>query len=145
MITTSYCGWQEEPAILISRLLLRMRRMYVASIRLDLTKNERNAQNALWSRADRPSTPLTLTTSVLTICHVKLTQSTALEQKRLDSVHVQKSAQISSRLFKNEPSEICSHLSEMIFSKTIQAKEKEREKKSEEYERKRREKSEWSH
>ena len=61
------------------------------------------------------------------------------------SVHVQKSAQISSRLFKNEPSEICSHLSEMIFSKTIQAKEKEREKKSEEDERKRREKSEWSH
>ena len=29
------CGWQEEPAILISRLLSRMRRMYVASIRLD--------------------------------------------------------------------------------------------------------------
>ena len=28
-------GRQEEPAILISRLLLRMRRMYVASIRLD--------------------------------------------------------------------------------------------------------------
>ena len=71
------------------------------------------------------------------------------------SVQVQKSAQISSRLFKNEPSEICSHLSEkgpkggfflrMIFSKTILAKEKEREKKSEEDERKRREKSEWSH
>ena len=31
----SLCGRQEEPAILISRLLLRMRRMYVASIRLD--------------------------------------------------------------------------------------------------------------
>ena len=30
-----YCGRREEPAILISRLLLRMRRMYVASIRLD--------------------------------------------------------------------------------------------------------------
>ena len=30
-----YCGRQEEPAILISRLLLRMRHMYVASIRLD--------------------------------------------------------------------------------------------------------------
>ena len=29
------CERQEEPAILISRLLLRMRRMYVASIRLD--------------------------------------------------------------------------------------------------------------
>ena len=84
MITTSYCGRQEEPAILIYRLLLRMRRIDVSSIRLDLTKNERNAQNALWSRADRPSIPLTPTTSVLTICHVKLTQSTALEQKRLD-------------------------------------------------------------
>ena len=33
--TFSYCGRQEEPAILISRLLLRMRRMYVASIRLN--------------------------------------------------------------------------------------------------------------
>ena len=29
------CGWQEEPAILISRLLSRMRRMHAASIRLD--------------------------------------------------------------------------------------------------------------
>ena len=33
----SNCGWQEEPTILISRLLLRICRMYtyVASIRLD--------------------------------------------------------------------------------------------------------------
>ena len=30
------CRRQEEPAILISRLLIRMRRMYVANIRLDL-------------------------------------------------------------------------------------------------------------
>ena len=30
-----YFGRQEEPAILICRLLLCMRRMYVASIRLD--------------------------------------------------------------------------------------------------------------
>ena len=30
------CGRQEEPAILISRLLLSMRRMSVARIRLDL-------------------------------------------------------------------------------------------------------------
>jgi len=29
------CERQEEPAILISRLLFRMRRMYVANIRLD--------------------------------------------------------------------------------------------------------------
>ena len=28
------CGWQEKHAILIFRLLLRMRRMYVASVRL---------------------------------------------------------------------------------------------------------------
>ena len=31
-----YCGLLLSPAILISRFLLRMRRMYVASIRLDL-------------------------------------------------------------------------------------------------------------
>ena len=31
----SNCGWQEEPAILISSLLLRMCHMYIASIRLD--------------------------------------------------------------------------------------------------------------
>ena len=31
----NYCGRQEETAILISRLLLRMRRMYVTSFRLD--------------------------------------------------------------------------------------------------------------
>ena len=36
ILSFHYCGRQEEPAILISRLLLRMRRMYVASIRLDL-------------------------------------------------------------------------------------------------------------
>ena len=30
-----YCEQQEEPLILISRLLLRMRQMYVAGIRLD--------------------------------------------------------------------------------------------------------------
>ena len=29
------CGRQEEPAILMSRLLLRMRRLYVAGIHLD--------------------------------------------------------------------------------------------------------------
>ena len=35
-----YCGRPGEPAILISRLLLRMRRMYVVSIRLTSIKNE---------------------------------------------------------------------------------------------------------
>ena len=39
-----YWGRQEEPAILVSRLLLRTRRMYVASIRLEWMKcsTERN-------------------------------------------------------------------------------------------------------
>ena len=32
---TSSCGRQEEPAILIFRLLVRMGRMYVESIRFD--------------------------------------------------------------------------------------------------------------
>ena len=35
LATSRYCGRQEERAILIFRLLLRMRLMYVASIRLD--------------------------------------------------------------------------------------------------------------
>ena len=77
-------GRQEEPAILISWLFIRMRRMYVASIRLDFTKNVWNAQNAIWSHAFGPSIALNLITRVLTICHVKLTQSTTMEQKRFD-------------------------------------------------------------
>ena len=48
------------------------------------TNNEWNAQKAVWSRAFRPSTHCNLITLVLTICHVKLTQSTAFKQKRLD-------------------------------------------------------------
>ena len=189
MITTSYCGRQEEPAILISRL--------------DLTKNERNTQNAIWSRVDRPSTPRTLITNVLTICHVKLTQSTALEQKRLDlrslssalsnlyyllvwqfyilytklqcsheysckctlltlamtetvrrkiilTVYGYKNLHICQAKFvENEPSEICSHLSEMgpkgrflcadIFENHTCRGRGKGEKKSEEDEKKRRE------
>ena len=51
--------------------------------------NEWNAQNLIWSRVFRPSTPRNLIGRVLTICQVKLTQGTALEQnpgeqKRLD-------------------------------------------------------------
>ena len=38
---------QEQPAILISGLLLRMRRMFVASIRLDFSKNEWNTHNTI--------------------------------------------------------------------------------------------------
>ena len=49
----NYCGRQEEPAILISRLLLRMRRMYVAC--KSHTKNKWNALNAILSRAFGPS------------------------------------------------------------------------------------------
>ena len=56
-----------------------MRRMYVASIR-----KERNVPNAIWSCTFLSSTPCNLITRVLTICHLKLTQITALEQKRLD-------------------------------------------------------------
>ena len=41
------CGQQEEPPVLISRLLIRMRRMYEANIRLDFTKNVWNSQNAI--------------------------------------------------------------------------------------------------
>ena len=35
LATSRYCGRQEERAILIFRLLLHVRLMYVASIRLD--------------------------------------------------------------------------------------------------------------
>ena len=48
------------------------------------TKNEWNAQNAIWSPAFGLSNPRNLITRVLTLCHVKLTQSTLLEQKRFN-------------------------------------------------------------
>ena len=54
-----------------------MRGMYVASIRLE---NEWNAQNAISSLALRPSARRNLITRVLSIGHVKLKQSTTLEQ-----------------------------------------------------------------
>ena len=49
-----YCGRQEEPAILISRLLWRMRRIYVASIYLDFHEEwmectERNLITRVWT------------------------------------------------------------------------------------------------
>ena len=59
-------GRQEEPAILISRLL-RMRCMYVAGIFSDFHQE--------WMECTKCN---------LTIYHVKFTESTALEQKRLD-------------------------------------------------------------
>ena len=64
------CTWPEEPTILISRLLLHMRRMYIARTCLDFHLNEWNAQNALWSCALRPSVTHNLVTCVLTICHM---------------------------------------------------------------------------
>ena len=48
------------------------------------TKNVWNAKNALWSRAFGLSITRKLITRLLTICHVKLSQSTALEQKRFE-------------------------------------------------------------
>ena len=48
------------------------------------TKNVWNAQNPIWSCAFELSITSNLITHILTTCHVKLTQSTALEQKRFD-------------------------------------------------------------
>ena len=69
-------GRQEEPAILISRL-------YVASSPLDfhLEGMEYTKRNVI---THVTFYPLNLITRVLTICHMKLTQSTVLEQKRLN-------------------------------------------------------------
>ena len=55
-------GRHEEPAILIYRLLLRMRRMHVACE----AWNEWNAQNPILSRTFGPSTTRNLITGVLT-------------------------------------------------------------------------------
>ena len=54
---TKLCGLLEEPAILISRLLLHMHLMSVASIHLawNSTKNEWNAQSAIWTCTFWPS------------------------------------------------------------------------------------------
>ena len=43
------CGRQVEPAILISRLLLGMRRMYVGAFVWTSTKNEWNVRNLITS------------------------------------------------------------------------------------------------
>ena len=49
-----------------------------------ISKNVWNAQNPLLSPAFGRSIICNLITRVLTICHVKLTQSTVLELKRFD-------------------------------------------------------------
>ena len=79
-----YCGWQEEPTILIFRLLLRIHSMYiqwVASFTWTSTKNEWNVLQVIWSCAFGPSITCSLITHVLTIYHVKLMQRIAFEQK----------------------------------------------------------------
>ena len=69
---------QEEPAILISRLLLRMRRMFGQPLR----KNGMHRRQFDHARLDFLS--LIIWSRVQTICHVKLAQSTTMEQKRFD-------------------------------------------------------------
>ena len=46
----SFWRGEAEPAILISRLLSRMRGTYVASIRYSIRLDSHNAKNAIWSR-----------------------------------------------------------------------------------------------
>ena len=82
-----YCGWQEESAILIFRLLLRIHSMYiqwVASFTWTSTKNEWNVLQVIWSGAFAPSITCSLISHVLTIYHVKLMQRTAFQQKRFN-------------------------------------------------------------
>ena len=63
-----FAGDQRSPVIVISRLLLRMHGTYLASLVWTSTKNE-------WMHKTPEQT------RVLTIHHVKLTQSTAFEQE----------------------------------------------------------------
>ena len=85
---------QEGPAILISRfffffflisrLLLRMLRACVASFVWTSTKNEWNSWKAICDHARSDLGTCNFITRVLIIYHVKVTQSTAFEQKRFD-------------------------------------------------------------
>ena len=67
--TQRHCGRQEEPVILIYRLLLRMPGKYVASFIWTSTKNEWNAQKWTLLRAFGPSFTRYLITRDLTIYH----------------------------------------------------------------------------
>ena len=78
------CVRQEGPAILISRLLLRMLRACVASFVWTSTKNEWNSSKAICDHARSDLGTCNVITRVLIIYHVKVTQSTAIEQKRFD-------------------------------------------------------------
>ena len=79
-----FSGQQEQPAIIISRLRLRMHGTYIASFVWNYTWNEWNVQNAIcliW-HAFGPSISGNLITPVLSIIYnMNLTQSRALKQK----------------------------------------------------------------
>ena len=78
------CRWQVEPSILISIVLVYASHVCSQhSFGLPLTMNA-DAQKAIWSRAFGPSITRNLITCVLTICHMKFAQSTALDQKSFD-------------------------------------------------------------
>ena len=81
---TVNCVRQEGPAILISKWLLRMLRACVASFVWTSTKNEWNSSKAICDHARSDLGTCNFITRVLIICHVKVTQSTAFEQKRFD-------------------------------------------------------------
>ena len=72
------CGRQEEPAILISRLYVASRPLDFHKEGMEYTYTKRNVITHMTFYH------LNLITWVLTICHMKLTQSTVLEQKRLN-------------------------------------------------------------
>ena len=78
------CVRQEGPAILISRWLLRMLPACVASFVWTSTKNEWNSSKAICDHARSDLGTCNFITRVLIIYHVKVTQSTAFEQKRFD-------------------------------------------------------------
>ena len=79
------CVRQEGPAILISRWLLRMLPACVASFVWTSTiKNEWNSSKAICDHARSDLGTCNVITRVLIIYHVKVTQSTAIEQKRFD-------------------------------------------------------------
>ena len=77
----SYCGWQEEPAILISRLFLCVHGTYVAtaSFRLPLRMNgmHRTKKRNLTTHVFGPPITCNLIFCVSTIHHMKLMQRTA--------------------------------------------------------------------
>ena len=78
------CVRQEGPAILISRCLLRMPRTCVASFVLKASCGLQLRMNGICDHARSDLGTCNFITRVLIIYHVKVTQSTAFEQKRFD-------------------------------------------------------------